>query len=122
EKGIEIEYEKALFKVLGGPLLEEAFHNLIENSIKHARCKKIKISSHEEDEKIIITLEDDGKGVPKEIQDKLSDKEYKTERSTSLGSGTYLIKRIVENYGGNITYRSSVFGGARFDVTLNKTT
>ncbi|MHA1968736.1 MAG: sensor histidine kinase, partial [Candidatus Hodarchaeales archaeon] len=118
EKKIEINYEEISFDVLGGSLLEELFYNLIENSIKHAECSKIKISGYREDEKIIVTVEDNGKGIPEKVRKRLFDKRNKGKVSTGLGLGTYLIKRIVENYGGNVSCNDSELGGARFNVKL----
>lgn len=118
ERKIEINYEEISFNVLGGSLLEELFYNLIENSIKHAHCSKIKISGYQEDEKIIVTVEDNGKGIPEKVRKRLFDKRNKEKVSTGLGLGTYLIKRIAENYGGNVSYKDSELGGARFNVKL----
>ncbi|MHA2204181.1 MAG: PAS domain S-box protein, partial [Candidatus Hodarchaeales archaeon] len=93
ERKIEINYEEISFNVLGGPLLEELFYNLVENSIKHAHCSKIKISGYQEDEKIIVIVEDNGKGIPEKVRKRLFDKRNKGKVSTGLGLGTYLIKR-----------------------------
>ena len=118
ERNIEINYEEISFDVLGGPLLEELFYNLVENSIKHAHCSKIKISGYQEDEKIIVTVEDNGKGIPEKVRKGLFSKRKKGKVSTGLGLGTYLIKRIAENYGGIVSCKDSELGGARFDVML----
>ncbi|MFX0182036.1 MAG: PAS domain S-box protein [Candidatus Hodarchaeota archaeon] len=120
ENKIAIEYEGPSYKVLGGPLLEELFNNIIENSIKHAKCSKIKISCQERNGKVIIILEDDGVGIPKQVRDNILLEEYRGEASLDTGIGLLLIKRIAERYGGNIDIKDSILGGARIDIELNK--
>ncbi|MFX0050009.1 MAG: PAS domain S-box protein [Candidatus Hermodarchaeota archaeon] len=115
ENQIEIEYEAVPYDVLGGPLLEELFHNLIENAIKHSKCLKIKISGYREDENIKVIVEDDGKGIERDIIEKLHDKSFKGKRE---GIGTYIINRIAENYGGSVSIKDSKLGGAKFIITL----
>ncbi|MFX0206059.1 MAG: PAS domain S-box protein [Candidatus Hodarchaeota archaeon] len=115
ENQIEIEYEAVPYNVIGGPLLEELFHNLLENAIKHSKCSKIKISGYRDDENIKVIVEDDGKGIEKEIIEKMLEKSFKGKRE---GIGTYIIKRIAENYGGSVSMKDSKLGGAKFIITL----
>ncbi|MFW5912533.1 MAG: PAS domain-containing protein [Candidatus Hadarchaeota archaeon] len=118
EEGIEIHFEKCGCEVLGGPLIEEVFFNLIENSIEHADCNDIIVSGREERGYCVISIEDDGRGVPDEEKDKIFQKGYKGEGSSGSGLGMRLVKSIVESYGGKVEARDSEMGGARFDVYL----
>jgi PAS domain S-box-containing protein len=120
ENKIAIEYEEVAYKVLGGPLLEELFTNIIDNSIKHANCGKIKISCQERNRKIVIILEDDGIGIPKKMRENILTGKYSSEVSTDTGIGLLLIKRITERYGGRIAIKESNLGGARIDIELSK--
>ncbi|MFW9990461.1 MAG: ATP-binding protein [Candidatus Odinarchaeota archaeon] len=120
ETGIVIEYSSIPFDVRGGPLLEELFYNLLENSIKHASCQAIRISGREENENIAVIFEDDGRGIPDAIKPELFSKGFKGKGSSGSGLGLYLIKAIIESYGGNITAKDSELGGARFDIVLKK--
>ncbi|MFX0185943.1 MAG: PAS domain S-box protein, partial [Candidatus Hodarchaeota archaeon] len=115
ENQIEIEYEGVQFDVIGGPLLEELFQNLVENAIKHSECSKIKISSYRDDKATVVSVEDNGKGIDKEIREKFFDKTFFSKRK---GIGTYIIKRIAENYGGSVSIKASKLGGARFVIRL----
>ncbi len=120
EKGIKIESGSLDCKVQGGPLLEELFSNLVENSIEHAGCRKILILGEETNEKFIVTVEDDGKGIPENKRDRIFEKGYKAGETSGSGLGLYLVKEIAESYGGSVEVKDSELGGVRFDVSLEK--
>lgn len=120
KRGIVIQHDRVNFDVLGGSLFEELFHNLIENAVKHANCRVIKISGREEGRTVVITVEDDGQGIPGAIKAGLFTKGIKGEGSPGHGHGLYLIRMIAMNYGGTVTVNDSETGGARFDVILNR--
>ncbi|KXB05391.1 hypothetical protein AKJ50_01055 [candidate division MSBL1 archaeon SCGC-AAA382A13] len=121
EKGIRIEYEDCGYNVMGGPLLDELFSNLIENSIVHSDCEKIRISSEETEEKCIFTLEDDGCGIPQEGRKKIFERGYRKGDTGGSGLGLYLVKEIAESYEGRVEVENSELGGAKVDVYLRKT-
>ncbi len=117
ENDIEIELEEVEKKVKGGPLLYNLFSNLMENAIKHSGGDKIRISAEENGDYRVI-IEDDGQGITDEEKDKIMKRGYKRGNSAGSGLGLYLVKEIVENYGGDIRVRDSDMGGARFDIKL----
>jgi PAS domain S-box-containing protein len=117
EHQIEIEYEAVGFDVIGGPLLEELFHNLLENAIRHSECQKVRITSLRENGSIVVSVEDDGKGIKKEVRENLFDTTFIRKKR---GIGTYIIQKIAENYEGNVTVKDSELGGARFDIKLKR--
>ncbi|KXB07209.1 hypothetical protein AKJ51_01855 [candidate division MSBL1 archaeon SCGC-AAA382A20] len=120
EKGISIEHEGVECKVRGGPLLEELFSNLIENSIVHSGCEEIRISSEETEDECIVTVEDGGCGISEEDKDKVFDRGFKKGETGGSGLGLYLVKRIAKGYGGSIEVRDSELGGAKFVVHLER--
>ncbi|OKY78026.1 MAG: Signal transduction histidine kinase containing PAS domain [Candidatus Methanohalarchaeum thermophilum] len=120
EKNIEITQEKIDCKIKGGKLLKELFNNLIENAIKHSKCKKIKISSKTKNEKCIITIEDDGKGIPDKLKQKVFRRSFKHGETSETGLGLYIVREIARAYGGKVKVKDSKLGGARFDVYLKK--
>lgn len=114
---IDIESKDLGFSVIGGKLLEDLFSNLIENSIRHSDGDEISISAEERDDWVVVTVEDDGKGIPSEKKEKIFKRGYK-KKSSGSGLGLYLIKEIAESYGGFVEVKDSDLGGARFDVYL----
>ncbi len=123
EKEIQIELDcpERECMVEGGPLLEELFSNLIENSIRHSEGNRIRISNKEREKDMIYIVEDDGKGISEEVRENIFDRGYSKGERGGSGLGMFLVKEIAENYGGLVEVKDSELGGARFDVHLKKT-
>ncbi len=120
DEGTKIKYDNKDCEILAGPLLEELFSNLVENSIKHADCEIIKISTKRSPEQCMVVIEDDGKGIPDGIKDRIFDKGFKCGETAGSGIGLALVKKIIESYNGTINFKESELGGSRFEVQLNK--
>ncbi|MFW6064919.1 MAG: sensor histidine kinase, partial [Candidatus Natronoplasma sp.] len=120
KEGIDIEVQTSGCKVKGGTLLQEMISNLVENSIKHSDCDKIRIKSECEGDECIVTVEDDGKGISDEVKEKIFDRGFTKGENAGSGLGMYLVKEIVGSYGGRVEVKDSELGGARFDVRLKK--
>lgn len=117
---VDIQYFEDDFKVLAGNLLDEVFYNLIENSLKHSRCEFIRLNAYSEEKDVVIVFEDDGEGINNEKKDKIFDKGFKGPGSSGSGLGMFLVKRIIEDYGGDITLKDSEMGGVKFKIRLKK--
>ncbi len=120
EEGIIYRVEKSDCQAKGGPLLKDLFSNLVENSIRHSDCEKILIKSKIEEDGCVIIFEDDGKGLSDDMKEKIFDRGFKQGESSGSGLGLYMVKEIVESYGGSVEVKDSKLGGARFDVILKK--
>ncbi|MHA2296619.1 MAG: PAS domain S-box protein [Candidatus Hodarchaeales archaeon] len=120
EKGMVIDYISVRILVVAGYLLKELFDNLIENAIRHSVGKKINITVEEKEEHVIVSVEDDGKGFPERIKDRIFERGVKGPGSPGSGLGLYLTTLILEKYGGTIKAMDSALGGARIDVRLKK--
>ncbi|MFW5907740.1 MAG: PAS domain S-box protein [Candidatus Natronoplasma sp.] len=122
ERGIELAYENEDpdVKVRGGDLLKELFSNLIENSIKHSNGGEIKVSVEEKEERVRVSIEDDGKGLSEEEKERIFERGYKGKDSSGSGLGMHLVEKIVDSYDGEIRVGDSAMGGAEFDVLLRK--
>ncbi len=88
--------------------LEQVFINLITNSIyalKDKEDKKIFISSAVENNRVFVTISDTGKGVEKEIREKIF-LPFFTTRKDGAGIGLTLSKNIIEAHGGYLSFQS----------------
>lgn len=102
--------------------------NLLDNANKYTPRKPIiKISTHNYQEGIKISIEDNGIGISHENQKKIYDKLYRVPTGNihnvkGFGLGLSYVKAIVEKHGGYITVESEINKGTKFNVYLPFTT
>ena len=123
KRDIEISYEPSGAIVMGNELVEDIFSNLLKNSIEHSYGQHIKIYAKDDDEGWSIFMEDDGVGIPEEEKNKIFQQGWKGQGSTGSGLGLYLVKKIVDGFGGKIWVESGEDEypeGCRFVVWLKK--
>ena len=94
--------------------------NLIRNSIQ-ASANKIEIKLNQEEDKFILVISDNGKGIPAEIQGKIFDSNFTT-KNKGMGIGLKLAKRFIEGINGSISLISNEYKGASFKITIPKLT
>jgi len=102
--------------VIGGPLIKNVCSNVIENAVKHSGGEIIKISCELKDNCLIVSIEDDGKGIGEGMEKKIFCKGFTTEKECGTGLGLYLVDKVMEVYGGRVEVKRSGSGGARFDL------
>ena len=112
------DYEDAI--VVAGPLLEELFFNLISNAIDHSGCNTIRLSIEDHEESVTVIIEDDGEGIPSELEENIFKRGVKGTHSKGMGLGLYLVEGIAKSYGGHVKLQRSSMGGSRFEVILKK--
>src|SRR5690606_18507299 len=87
--------------------LEQAFLNLINNAfdaVFELDEKWIEISAMETRDKIEIYFKDSGWGIPKEIQNKITEPFFTTKKERGTGLGLPLVKGIIEKHHGTFCY------------------
>ncbi len=106
-------------------MLRIAINNLIENAIKYTpEDKPIRISlARNEDGTAIVSVADEGPGIPDGEKKRVFDKFYRigneeSRKSKGTGLGLYLAGKIVAQHGGSITIRDNRPSGTIFDVTI----
>ncbi len=97
-------------------------NNLLSNAFKYTQSGgHIILSAEEQDTSIQIMVEDNGSGIPQQIQGKIFNRYFKSEnKSTSTGIGLALTKSLVELHQGTIDVESSTGKGARFILKFKK--
>lgn len=98
--------------------------NLVNNAIKYSPDGgTIRISGYPKDDKAIISVSDEGIGIPPEEQARIFDRFYRVDNrlrreTQGSGLGLYLSKAIIQAHGESIWVRSQVGKGSRFSFSL----
>lgn len=99
--------------------IEQVIINLITNSIyalKDKEKRHIFLASSIENKRVFITISDTGKGIEKEIRDKIF-LPFFTTRKDGAGIGLTLSKNIIEAHGGYLSYAGDN-GNTQFVIAL----
>ena len=105
-------------------MLLSILQNIVSNAIKHSnKGGKITLSAKESDDLLTIKVKDTGKGMTKEIQDRLFKPHVKSlsklvEENNGAGIGLLLVKGFLEKNKGEIWVKSKVGKGSTFYFTL----
>ena len=121
---IQLQENMPTFVTAATPL-RQVFHNLISNAIKHSDCEngRINISAVELDDYYEFAVADNGKGIDPQYHERIFTIFQTLEaRDTkeSTGIGLAIVKKAVENQGGEIQIESEVNAGSTFKFTWKK--
>lgn len=98
--------------------------NLVENAARFSdRGSMIRLDAALDDGQVVISVTDNGVGIPKEDLDKVFDRFYSTDDTSSgqrkgLGLGLSICRGIVESHGGEIWVESKPRQGSKFSFRL----
>ena len=102
-------------------LIKRCLNNLIDNSLKYSKLLNININKS--NNHIIIILDDDGPGIPKNEYENVFKPFYKIDKSrgdskSSVGLGLSIASDVIRSHGGNITLDKSPLNGLRVKILL----
>lgn len=122
QKNIAVHFEECNEKVMMNhdvTWLGEAVENIIKNSADHSECTDITINLRSTPTNTIISIEDNGIGIPQgdipHIFERFGKKSGSTSMS-SVGIGMSIAKKIVEAHGGEIIIYSKQGLGTCFEI------
>ncbi len=96
----------------------QVFLNIIDNAGNH-NAKNLYIDAAVKEKRLIISIADDGPGIPPEIVTKIFDPFFTTrEQEQGTGLGLYICHQIVNEAGGSIRVSPVHPHGARFEIDL----
>jgi PAS domain S-box-containing protein len=114
--------------VRANDLLHDVFANLVSNAIKHTGVRadiSITLDRVRENSHIYyrISVDDNGPGIPEDFKGIIFNRILKgTDNAKGMGLGLYLVKSLVDSYGGKVWVEDRVPGdhrqGAKFVVLL----
>ncbi len=101
-------------------LLRRALVNLLENALEAGgrdRLVRAGISKLTEPQRVVIWVQDSGPGIAPELIDKVFTP-YFTTKPSGIGLGLALVKKWVEQMGGEIQVHSDLGHGCRFEIAF----
>ncbi|HNY12873.1 MAG TPA: HAMP domain-containing sensor histidine kinase [Candidatus Wallbacteria bacterium] len=106
--------------------LYNILNNLVANSLKYSGKKpvEIRISMHERGKFAVLSLADNGPGIPEGEADMIFEKFFKGKNAESdfrsTGLGLYIAGSLAQKSGGKIVLDAKYTSGAKFDIYLRK--
>ncbi|MFC2117623.1 ATP-binding protein [Bacteroidota bacterium] len=100
--------------------LLQIFNNLITNAIQSIPEKRegvITIELKKQNSNVIIMISDNGSGIPEELREKLFTPNFTT-KTSGMGLGLAITKRIIESSDGRIWFETEIGKGSIFFVEL----
>jgi len=114
---IESEIEKDVYANIDKDGIKICLYNLIKNAIESTGEGIIKITLKKNDDKVELSVEDTGVGIPKEDLDKIFEPFY-TSKSKGIGLGLFIVKRIVDAHDGWVEVESFLGKGSKFSIII----
>lgn len=124
DAGVPIRYvgpDHSVFVWADAEQIGQVFTNLIRNALQAMEGQAdadIIIIMRDEGDQILISISDNGPGIPEEIRDRVFMPNFTT-KNTGMGLGLAISKNIIEGSGGKICYQTSK-KGTTFLVYLKK--
>lgn len=102
-------------------LIRNILFNLLSNAVKYSMERTVILITIEIKENLIITVQDNGMGIPQEEQQHLFERFFRAKNATNIqgtGLGLNIVKKHVDLMGGNIEFTSKLEHGTTFVITL----
>lgn len=111
---------KEAFILANGDQMTSVFNNLIKNAIQAMptdRSPKIDITLTQSEKNILITVTDNGNGIPTDIQEKIFKPNFTT-KSTGMGLGLAIVNGIILEHNGEISFTTKEGEFTTFSILL----
>ena len=127
-QGVAVEMDMGddvLLAEMDAVLIEQVVSNLMENAVYHGeKTSCIRVSAERRDREVLITVADNGVGIPREKLPRLfhggsgGEAGRSSDSHKHMGIGLSVCKSIIKAHGGHMTAFNNECGGASFCFTL----
>lgn len=100
--------------------LNRIITNLITNAKQATSSEResiINVDLEQIQKRIIISVEDNGVGIPEDMYERIFEPNF-TSKNSGMGLGLTMVRKMIEDYNGNITVKSEVGKYTKFIITL----
>jgi heavy metal sensor kinase len=119
---IQVAAPTELFLAADRARMRQVLANLLDNAVKYSPSgSAVHLEAHKDHDKVIITVKDNGPGIPAKDLPRIWDRLYRGDQSRSergLGLGLSLVKAVVEAHKGEVSVSSEYGKGTVFSVCL----
>jgi len=122
---IDLEIDKSLSQIcIDVEKIRQVFQNLLDNAVKYTmEGGVISLSLRQGDGHIMVSIADSGIGIPADQQNKVFQKFFRSSnvvesRASGTGIGLFVVKSLVEQNGGEVSFQSKEGRGTTFYVKL----
>ncbi|AZU64760.1 cell wall metabolism sensor histidine kinase WalK [Neobacillus mesonae] len=115
---------RAIFVEIDEDKMTQVLYNIISNALKYSpEGGQVTFSLKDKDDKIIVSVSDEGVGIPKESIGKIFDRFYRVDKARTrklggTGLGLAIAKEMVKCHGGNIWATSREGKGTTISFSL----
>ena len=105
-------------------MIEELVYNLCDNAIRYNKKNgKVEVAVARTKEGVVLSVQDNGIGIPKEHQERIFERFYRVDKSRSketggTGLGLAIVKHIARVHGALLEVISEVDQGTKIMVTF----
>lgn len=99
-------------------------NRIITNLLTNAKQAKstdresiINVDLEQIQKRVIISVEDNGVGIPEDMYEKIFEPSF-TSKNSGMGLGLTMVKKMVEDYNGEINVKSELGKNTKFTITL----
>ncbi len=105
-------------------MMKHIVTNLLSNAIKFSpENSTIDLNTYNSDQELVLTVTDKGIGIPKEDQDSLFKRFFRSSNVTNIqgtGLGLHIVKKYAELMNGSVTCESDLGKGTKFTIKLKQ--
>jgi two-component system nitrogen regulation sensor histidine kinase NtrY len=109
-------------------LVSQALINVLKNAAEAVHSRDTAVTANgwigvaicaDDASRVVIVVEDNGRGLPKENRDRLTEP-YVTTRTKGTGLGLAIVKKIMEDHNGDLLLEDREGGGARVSLIFRE--
>lgn len=106
--------------ILADDMFESVIHNLLQNAVVHndTDLPEVEVSIERANGSVLLSVADNGPGIPDDRKNDVFGRGEKGLESPGTGIGLYLVRTLVEGYGGDVWIDDNEPRGSIFRVRL----